>query len=647
MTSVWNKLDSNLLAIYSDYLYERTHGVPPVARLHPLVPVDGRVTVGLWYAGDVAEIEPLGFQVFASSPEERRASGLVDLAGLERLTAHPGVLAICRGEQPRPTLDTSVRHINVRDDIWKVDAGGAFTGSVTGKKTIIGIIDTGIDYTHPYFRRTSSSTETRILRIWDQGLEKKAGESAPGGFTYGVEYTDTKLHEALRESDRKRSIDRRKVRHVDRVGHGTNIASVAAGNGGPESRRQFAGVAPEAELVVVKYLVETAPRGISDDQRLRDAVNYILRVAAEAVKPVVINISFGNEMVPHDGRTPIETFLAEKFAGKRGIACVVAAGNSAGISQRRNLDPKRTDRKQIFAANQHAALTFGPGETTIEVPLELFVPHPYKEPTAPVRVEIYYPKDKTLATTIVWPKLGDKTKRDTNLLSFGSHIGDDVHGYPFTLRNRRGDLATDGVHRYNVFELQINPKRKGQYLEGDFTLRLKGDGMMAHLYCSQQGAHFRVRDSSPPATGVDVRERFLITEPGGASNVITVAAYNHKLPGAPVAELSSRGPLAKYDGPDRGPKPDLAAPGIGVQVAHSADSDTPNPFGVSKEDGTSIAAPHVAGVVALMFEKNPNLDTGKIIAILHGASKPAGASEDEVGKGHLNAADALKATPAP
>ncbi len=80
--------------------------------------------------------------------------------------------------------------------------------------------------------------------------------------------------------------------------------------------------------------------------------------------------------------------------------------------------------------------------------------------------------------------------------------------------------------------------------------------------------------------------------PAPYADVLTVGAVDHE---GVVAPFSSRGPA-----PDGGDKPDLAAPGVDVL------SSLPG-GGYGVNSGTSMAAPHVAGVVALMWSANPRL----------------------------------------
>ena len=83
--------------------------------------------------------------------------------------------------------------------------------------------------------------------------------------------------------------------------------------------------------------------------------------------------------------------------------------------------------------------------------------------------------------------------------------------------------------------------------------------------------------------------------PGGYSNTFTVGAYSEA---GEIAEFSSRGPSPDHDLI----KPDVAAPGVEV---YSASYEGDNKYEMKK--GTSMACPHVAGLVALLWNARPEL----------------------------------------
>ncbi len=119
-------------------------------------------------------------------------------------------------------------------------------------------------------------------------------------------------------------------------------------------------------------------------------------------------------------------------------------------------------------------------------------------------------------------------------------------------------------------------------------------------------------------------------------NMFTVGATNHTYP-YNIASFSSRGPAGPNCGPEENRvKPEVSAPGVSI---YSAD----NGGGYQYMDGTSMACPHVCGVVALMRSANPNLDVITIKQVLMDTSLDRGTpGEDNVyGHGFIDAYEAV------
>jgi subtilisin family serine protease len=638
MTSFWSKLNHNLTAIYRLYL-DGPSGGPPV-----------EVALTMLYDGNLAALESLGFRTHSSSI--RRAVGYVDLADLEQLATHPGVVHLAVESVPKPMLVNSVGAIHVREDVWK-RSGDRFTGT-TGKGVIIGIIDTGIDFTHDHFFETPDTTppKTRILRIWDQILVPVAGEHRPDVAllepanlhevikTYGVEYTQTQLNTALATND-----PRGLIRHHDKDGHGTSVAGVAAGNGGKKRNLGggYIGVAPCAELIVVNLGESAGPETPpSFYDRMRHAVNYIINVAKNEPKPkpVVINMSLGDAMEPHDGRSSDELFLTERFAGATGRALTVAAGNSAGVFRR---TPGSTDE----AARLHATVTFRRGQTaTLDVELveRLHVAGGRRAAS----IAIYYP---------LTAKLTFKVRRGADWKAVGQALDQPLpspepqyRNWPVTFRHATEVSFTPSdvkVERCNAFNFLVHQNAMEGMPAGTFTIELTLDqDAVGHVYCSDvrelDGTGFRIRSGSP-AEAVQIEDRYLIPSPGGAGNIFTVASFDHFRDKNPVAAHSSRGPIAQYGGPTPLPKPDIAAPGQAINTARS--SEMGPPFRLSeldRQDGTSLAAPHVAGTIALLFETKNDLTYDQLRNALKPEKPPKPPVPDELGLGPLNGHEAVE-----
>ena len=136
---------------------------------------------------------------------------------------------------------------------------------------------------------------------------------------------------------------------------------------------------------------------------------------------------------------------------------------------------------------------------------------------------------------------------------------------------------------------------------------------------------------------------------GGENAVIAVGAVNQD---SSRASFSSYGPTEwntinynDYPYPPGLMKPDIAAPG-GSPGITSLDYSTNDGY-VSGWSGTSMACPHVAGVVALMLQKNPDLPIAMIDSILESTAHDLGAAgkDNYYGSGMLDALEAVKATP--
>ena len=175
-----------------------------------------------------------------------------------------------------------------------------------GRGVLIGIIDSGIDYSLDAFRRADGST--RIRYLWDQ--------------TNGNEYVLEEINQALKMQN---STERyRIVPSIDSSGHGTAVAGIAAD------------VAPESELIVVKMGL---PRqeGFPRTTELIRGVDYVIRKSIELGMPVAINISFGNSYGAHNGQSLVERYLDSVAGLGRCCICVgagnegVGAGHASGI----------------------------------------------------------------------------------------------------------------------------------------------------------------------------------------------------------------------------------------------------------------------------------------------------------------------------
>lgn len=203
------------------------------------------------------------------------------------------------------------------------------TLSLKGQGVFIGIIDTGIDYTNRLFQ--TQAGESRIYSIWDQTVENPEEEQVPDGFFYGAEYKKNVINEAL-ETENPYEI----VLQRDTNGHGTFLASLAAGGADPEN--DFIGAAPESEIIVVKlkeakqslrefyYFSET--QNLYQENDIMAGISYLESIADKENRPLVILLGIGSNQGSHSGTGPLSTCL-DMVGSKRGRTVVVPAGNEA------------------------------------------------------------------------------------------------------------------------------------------------------------------------------------------------------------------------------------------------------------------------------------------------------------------------------
>lgn len=161
---------------------------------------------------------------------------------------------------------------------------------LTGKGVLVACVDSGIDYSHPDFRKEDGST--RILRLWDQSVPG----NPPQGYQIGTEYTKEQIDAALLASTKAEQ--ERIVPSRDLSGHGTGVMGIAAGNG-RASDGVYKGVAYESGLIVVK-LGLSREDGFPRTTELMQGIDYVIRQAVAFRKPVALNLSFGNNYGSHE-----------------------------------------------------------------------------------------------------------------------------------------------------------------------------------------------------------------------------------------------------------------------------------------------------------------------------------------------------------
>jgi subtilisin family serine protease len=598
-----------------------------------LVEVEGRkVMVIVTFSGDIAALRTAGLQ--SGYDSGGLVTGLIAFTELERLEAVPGVISV--GKQPtlKTLLDDTVSEMRVP---WKVPPTTPWPGKGAG--VIVAVIDTGIDIFHESFRKTDGTT--RILELWDQGATT-GGAAPPAAFIQlGRVYTAANINASLTAGPPFASIDN--------DGHGTSVAGIAAGSGRQDDRCSFpgryVGVAPEADLVIVKAV--GVPNGSTSD-----ALNWCAQAGTRLPgnKPVVINCSFAFETGPHDGTGPIDVLIdpiLRPAAGPpAGLAIVAGAGNFA----RDELHESGT-----VPANGTATVSFyiRDGSTAMDT------------------LAIWYNGTATLNIELIAPPNPSVPGPNTT-----GPIAPGAPG-PFTIGFMTLDVLSatapivnhNNLKQINVGISPITPPADRVVRPGIWQMRLTETGGAAAnweaWFATSHTESFPTFRLPSEPDRVERRRENTIGEPGTSRNTITVAAYEDG--SGALANYSSRGPSTPPVGSPVGElKPTIAAPGVGVAAPRSRNHPKSNSSCcdqlVIDADGTSMATPHVSGLVALMLQKNKTLTFEQIRGHLQHSARIDGIPAAEVppvfdavlgiranalwGSGKVNAAAALAEMPA-
>jgi len=464
-----------------------------------------------------------------------------------------------------PALDLSVPEIGA-SELWQriTEPGGQH---LNGTGVVIGIVDTGIDWKHPDFKFENGSS--KIQYLWDQ----TTNGIHPAGYSYGTEWTRVQIDAGVCDSK-------------DQIGHGTHVAGIASGTG--RSRGKYVGVAPGSSLVVVKSGVLTRKGWRFRWAEVIDGVNYIWQKAKALGKRAVVNLSLGSNAGGHDGSSSIEKALDHFVA--EGLVVVVSAGNEGD---------KRTHAEGKLKEGESVTLTVQPTTDEDEI-----------------YFEVWYSISNVMDISVKTPDgqvVNASTPTEGALTPSGTvHLGRDASEKGKALKLR---VASSTNLTSDSWSVTVSGRSVSDEGEWDAWLSTKGQ-LLAGV-------------------GYEITRQKTVGVPGTARTVITVGAYVTRMrwtagngteqgyaTGENVGEIaafSSWGPTR-----DGRLKPEITAPGKGIISARSVDSssswrDPDDAYSIKQ--GTSMAAPHTAGAIALIMQSSPDASPSIIREILKMTAK--------------------------
>lgn len=516
----------------------------------------------------------------------------------------------------------------------------ALPQNYTGANTIVGIVDVGFQNNHPNFYN-QNGTKNRIVRYWHQNYQQG---TPPQGYTYGTEFTTSTGIDSMNDYDGI---------------HGTHVAGIAAGSGLSSPNFKYKGVAPDADLVFVtiKYSNDSIPGSALGDyvvanSNIIDAYKYIFDYAESVGKPAVINLSWGMHTGSHDGNSLFDKAV-ESLVGK-GKVLVGANGNDGDNPMHWNYNLRNDTASTIMIENNRQDRAdesvysdfWGNENTDFKIEIEII---------------------------------------DTNLISifktgFVSSTLNKTQTYNTTYQSENVKIT--------MASTQKNPLNN----KPNITVMVEHSNskrffILAHLASVNSDIHAwnsggvkrwtsgafrkRVGVADFSSTYITGNTEYTVGENGGTSkSMISVGAlaarssfYNYKgqlindssyvLPGG-IARFSSKGPTV-----DGRIKPNISAPGY--DVPSSVNNKQIAPWMLNRtvlksefkndtnywmtSNGTSMAAPQVTGIVALLLQANPNLTALQVKDILETTATvdaQTGVTPNNVyGHGKVNAYNAI------
>jgi uncharacterized protein (TIGR03437 family) len=535
----------------------------------------------------IANVEALGFHVTGSVNTLLNAVFVrASDKDVPKLRAIQGVLYVAPMRRARPLLNVAVGIVGA-PNAWNGALGGVLSAG-TGQK--IAILDTGIDQTHPAFQASLTvpsgypicDIQANCAYTNNKIIVARSYVSLDAGSDPATDFPDDTTPR-------------------DRVGHGTAVAMAAAGKTVSAPLAAITGLAPQAFLG--NYKIYGSP-GINDEaseaailQAFEDAFNDGMDVAtlSSALPPVAGPSDTGSICGLPSGQACDPLVAAIENAISGGMVVVLAAGNDGdtGVAYQASSYP---------TLNSIASPGYTPDAITVAATgNSRFFAQTVKitGPNVPGSLSAI---EAASGTGVVL-----QSNFTAPLLDAGT-IGDGYGCDTYAAGSMRGYIAfvergsssgtdcsfaalVDNIEGAGAVGVVIYDNLGSESAEPIFPIPTSGTIIPAFFIGNADGLSLKSYLDS--ASGVEAT-----LDPTLTANPVAAPDAND------VTYFSSHGPVTGTNAL----KPDVAAPGQNIYTA-AQDLD-PNgefyePSRYTLTTGTSLAAPIIAGIAALVRQKNP------------------------------------------
>ncbi|NNF63816.1 MAG: S8 family serine peptidase [Acidimicrobiia bacterium] len=583
----------------------------------------------------------------AGEPADREIPGVrrgnlaatrVVVSDVDALAGRTDVSYVELGEPlTAPTPDVVATGVKAPDSgLRRVDG---YQSHGYARNVLVGIIDVGgFDFAHRDF--LDDDGHTRFVTIWDQGGEGLTPAAASrnlaschsrgsygAAFDYGREICQTELNRAIDEANDPNSVFRLPAHLLEDQSqmspgsHGTHVASIAAGNSGVARNADIAAV-----LVHIPSNEVDRRHSFYDSVRLAHAVEYLLAFAEERNQPIAINISLGTNGHAHDGSSTINRWIDSALTVP-GRAVIAAAGNAGqdlpdfdgdvGYIMGRVHTSGRVASAGLVAEIEWAVV----GNSIVDISeneLEIWYGAPDR-----FDISLEAPDGEIFGPVAPGEFIENRQHEDGSMISIYNETYHPANGdnysavYLSPFFSPAGVIGVKaGIWTVRIHGREVRDGRFHAWIERDDPRRVGRSGSREAWFFPSFFAQNSYVDGAT------------VSSLACGKRIIAVANHDHVR--RRINPTSSQGPTR-----DGRTKPDVAARGTDVVAAEGF-----NNGGWVAMTGTSMAAPYVTGVAALMLAENPELTAAQVEGIVHSTSRPlAGADyqwQDDAGFGVID-----------